>query len=198
MNKKIFCVLIAFVLLIQICLIFSGAHYQWKVIGIIFFALTLIAFVTAHVTTVQYRKALKYFKCGEYARVIKIKFPFAMRWERIYGYVAYMRAIAFLELGNLQQFIVSANKIRREDQQAEKQYLLLLYSLLTSNPQKAQEHITAYHACPQTENKSALDEIVRLLEQDDTYTEEERAFINKIPFTIIRNLLLQKNNQMSV
>ena len=114
------------------------------------------------------------------------------------GYVAYMRAMSFLELGDLQQFIASANTIERADQQAEKQYLLLLYSLLTSNPQKAKEHITAYHACPQTESKSALDEIVRLLEQDDTYTEEEMAFINKIPFTIIRNLLLQKNNQMSV
>ena len=107
------------------------------------------------------------------------------------GYVAYMRAMSFLELGDLQQFIASANTIERADQQAEKQYLYLLYAIFTNNEKSIKEHLAAYQMCPQTENKSALDKIVRLLEQKGNYAEEDMTFIRTIPFVAIQDLLLK-------
>ena len=192
MGKKI--VLLGSVLLvftIQIINISSGTYYDWGVIVIEFLLILLVAVLMALISLKNYQKMVMHFNNKNYDYVLSCKHMFFTKKNKEKHDIYYMKAMAYLEKKDLDNFIFYVDKIDHRALSLTKNFLKIIYSLLKNDDAQKRLYEVKYKEsyCEDQKEKSRYDTILRLIEKKEPYTEDEYSFVDSLSFEQIKALI---------
>lgn len=106
-------------------------------------------------------------------------------------YIYYMKAMAYLEKKDLDNFIFYVDKIDHRALSLTKNFLKIIYSLLKNDDAQKRLYEVKYKEshCEDQKEKSRYDTILRLIEKKEPYTEDEYSFVDSLSFEQIKALI---------
>lgn len=187
-NKILLFVLLTLIFVIQIINIAMGVEYVWRIIVFEIGLILLVSIILAIHTFRKYKKIVIDFNNGKYDSVIKTRILlFTNRQEEMHR-LYYMKAMSYLEYGDIKMFIRYVDKIEHRKLLMVKCYLKIIYSILINDETLKKEWAKKYGDCDH-EDKEHYDKILYLIEQKEPRTGEEMLFIESIKFEKIKQLL---------
>ena len=190
-NKVKLIVLFVIVGLIQVINIVENAQYMWSFIVIELIVLLLISIAIAAIGVKKYRKLVKCFNDKNYDFVIQTSNIMFLNTSEEKHYFYYMKAISYLEKEDYDKFNSYIDKIEHKNLLPMRYYLKYIYYTIMDEEIERERYKKQYLDLDSKNITltSYYDKVIYLLEKQETYTDEEKAFIDSMRFEQIKQLI---------